>query len=45
MSVREFKLTDRGIELALDDASAEEILSGFNAFGGKHLRKSRSSIV
>jgi circadian clock protein KaiC len=45
MSVREFKLTSRGMELAGDAASAEEILSGFNVFGGKHLRRSRSSIV
>jgi circadian clock protein KaiC len=45
MSVREFHLTNRGMQIAADAASAEEILSGFNVFGGKHLRRSRSSIV
>jgi circadian clock protein KaiC len=45
MSVREFKLTSQGMQIAEDDASAGEILSGFNVFGGKHLRRSRSSIV
>jgi circadian clock protein KaiC len=43
MSVREFKLTKHGFELAGDASSAAEILLGFNAFGGKHPRKPRSS--